>query len=200
MLFMTLANKVTSLRFLLCIVYYVLLSLIVREPNPATRRLFLNISFVLFLVIAFSDLLDGYLARKYKEVTHFGRIADPLVDKILVCGSFIFFLTIDPLPKIFTAWFAVVVLGREFLVSGIRGAAEAAGIPFGATFWGKQKTLVQNCAVGTGLGYAANFANPNTPWVEYLTIGLMWLTLVSTVVSGAAYVMDARRLLGSERV
>jgi CDP-diacylglycerol--glycerol-3-phosphate 3-phosphatidyltransferase len=198
MLFMTLANKVTSLRFLLCIVYYVLLSLVVRETNPDARRLLLNISFVLFLVIAISDVLDGYLARKYQEVTHFGRIADPLVDKILVCGSFIFFLTIEPLPKIFTAWFAVVVLGREFLVSGIRGAAEAAGIPFGATFWGKQKTLVQNCAVGTGLGYAANFAG--TAWVEHLTTGLMWLTLVSTVVSGAAYVMDARRLLGSERV
>ena len=198
MLFMTLANKVTSLRFLLCIVYYLLLSRVVREADPETRRLFLNISFVLFLVIAFSDLLDGYLARKYGEVTHFGRIADPLVDKILVCGSFIFFLTIDPLPKIFTAWFAVVVLGREFLVSGIRGAAEAAGIPFGATFWGKQKTLVQNCAVGAGLGYAANFVG--TAWVQNLTTGLMWLTLVSTVVSGGAYVMDARRLLGSERV
>ena len=198
MLFMTLANKVTSLRFLLCIVYYVLLSLIVRETVPATRTLYLNISFVLFLVIAWSDLLDGYLARKYQQVTHFGRIADPVVDKILVCGSFIFFLKIDPLPKIFTAWFAVVVLGREFLVSGIRGAAEAAGIPFGATFWGKQKTAVQNVAVGTGLCYAANFLG--VAWVEALTTGLMWLTLASTVVSGAAYVVDATRLLGSERV
>jgi CDP-diacylglycerol--glycerol-3-phosphate 3-phosphatidyltransferase len=199
MLFMTLANKVTSLRFLLCIVYYFLLSLLVRETvTPEARRLYLNLSFVLFLVIAFGDLLDGYLARKYQQVTHFGRIADPLVDKILVCGSFIFFLKIDPLPKIFTAWFAVVVLGREFLVSGIRGAAEAAGIPFGATFWGKQKTLVQNAAVGTGLGYAAYFAS--TAWAETLATGLMWLTLVSTLVSGAAYVMDARRLLGSERI
>lgn len=198
MLFMTLANKITSLRFLLCIVYYALLSFAVRGAATAPPRLLLNVSFVLFLVIAWSDLLDGYFARKYQQVTHFGRIADPLVDKILVCGSFIFFLSIDPLPKIFTAWFTVVVLGREFLVSGIRGAAEAAGIPFGATFWGKQKTLVQNCAVGTGLCYAANFAG--TAWVEILTTGLMWLTLVSTVVSGAAYVMDARRLLGSERV
>jgi CDP-diacylglycerol---glycerol-3-phosphate 3-phosphatidyltransferase len=198
MLFMTLANKITSVRFLLCIAYYLLLSLVVREADAGTRRLLLNVSFVLFLVIAWSDLLDGYFARKYHEVTHFGRIADPLVDKILVCGSFIFFLAIDPLPKIFTAWFGVVVLGREFLVSGIRGAAEAAGIPFGATFWGKQKTLVQNVTVGTGLGYAANFVG--TTWVEYLTTGLMWLTLVSTVVSGGAYVMDARRLLGSERV
>ena len=195
---MTLANKVTSIRFLLSIVYYVLLSLIVHRPDGKTAQVLLSASFALFLVIAIGDLLDGYLARKYKQVTHFGRIADPLVDKILVCGSFIFFLSIEPLPKIFTAWFAVVVLGREFLVSGIRGAAEAAGIPFGATFWGKQKTLIQNITVGTGLGYAAYF--PHQAWTQVLTAGLMWLTLVSTVVSGAAYIMDARRLLGSERI
>ena len=181
MVFMTLANKVTSLRFLLSIVYYVLLSLVV-HGNSAERRLFLSLSFALFLVIAFGDLLDGYLARKYKQVTHFGRIADPLVDKILVVGSFIFFLVLDPLPKIFTAWFAVVVLGREFLVSGIRGAMEAAGIPFPASVWGKIKTAIQNVTVGTGLGYATWF--PSTHWTEVLTIALMWATLVATVMSG----------------
>ena len=206
MLAMTLANKVTSLRFLLCIVYYVLLTL---APSQVfeERRLLLNISFVLFLVIAFSDLLDGYLARKYKEVTVFGRIADPLVDKILVCGSFIFFLVLEPLGEIFTAWFVVVVLGREFLVSGIRGAAEAAGIPFGATFWGKQKTLIQNVTAGTALCYAANFVRldaegglVSVAWTRLLTVSLMWLTLVATVVSGGAYILDARKLLSSKRV
>lgn len=203
---MTLANKVTSLRFLLCIVYYVLLTLApVRDFEE--RRLMLNVSFVLFLVIAFSDLLDGYLARKYKQVTAFGRIADPLVDKILVCGSFIFFLILEPLGEIFTPWFVVVVLGREFLVSGIRGAAEAAGISFGASFWGKQKTLVQNCTAGTALCYAANFVVPGADgalvgvaWTHYLTVALMWLTLIATVVSGGAYILDARKLLTSKRV
>jgi CDP-diacylglycerol--glycerol-3-phosphate 3-phosphatidyltransferase len=194
MLLMTAANKVTSIRFLLCIVYYVLLSLCVKERDPGL----LAVSFILNQIIAWTDLLDGYLARKYKEVTHFGRIADPLVDKILVCGSFIFFLAIDPLPKIFTAWFAVVVLGREFLVSGIRGAMEAAGIPFPATFWGKAKTLIQNVTVGTGLGYAAWF--PAAHWTELLTIGLMWATLVATVMSGVTYVVSARKFLGSERI
>lgn len=195
---MTLANKVTSLRFVLSVAYFILLEIAVRDGEPERKRLLLNVAFVLFLVAAFSDLLDGYLARKYGEVTHFGRIADPLVDKILVCGSFIYFLTIDPLPKIFTAWFAAVVLGREFLVSGIRGAAEAAGIPFGATIWGKLKTMVQNIAVGTGLCYAANFAGRD--WTRLLTIALMWATVGATVISGATYVVDARRLLGSKRV
>jgi CDP-diacylglycerol--glycerol-3-phosphate 3-phosphatidyltransferase len=155
-------------------------------------------AFILNQIIAWSDLLDGYLARKYKEVTHFGRIADPLVDKILVCGSFIFFLALDPLTRIFTPWFATVVLGREFLVSGIRGAMEAAGIPFPATFWGKAKTAIQNVACGTALGYAAWF--PNARWTELLTISLMWATLVATVMSGVTYVLSARKFLGSERV
>src|ERR1043165_5422453 len=139
MLLMTAANKVTSIRFLLCIVYYVLLTFCARRRDVDL----MTAAFVLNQIIAWSDLLDGYLARKYKEVTHFGRIADPLVDKILVVGSFIFFLVLDPLPKIFTAWFAVVVLGREFLVSGIRGAMEAAGIPFPASVWGKVKPAIQ---------------------------------------------------------
>jgi len=194
---MTLANKVTTLRFVLTVGYLVLLEVTIRQSGD-TRRLLLNISFVVFLVAAFSDLLDGYLARKYKEVTHFGRIADPLVDKILVCGSLVYFLMIEPLRAIFAAWFAAIVLGREFLVSGIRGAAEAAGIPFGATGWGKAKTLLQNVAVGTGLCYAANFVGRT--WTEYLTIALMWAALVATVVSGATYLADARRLLGSKRV
>ena len=198
MLFMTLANKVTSVRFLLCILYYVLLTMAAGKPSANRDVQLLTVIFILNQVIAWSDILDGYLARKYKEVTHFGRIADPLVDKILVVGSFIFFLVIDPLPKIFTAWFAVVVLGREFLVSGIRGAMEAAGIPFPASVWGKIKTAIQNVTVGTGLGYAAWL--PTTRWTELLTITLMWATLVATVMSGVTYVLSARKFLGSERI
>lgn len=194
MLLMTAANKVTSIRFLLCIVYYVLLSLCTKQRDPGM----LTVSFILFQIIAWSDLLDGYLARKYHEVTHFGRIADPLVDKILVCGSFIFFLTLDPLHEIFTAWFAVVVLGREFLVSGIRGAMEAAGIPFGATFWGKAKTFVQNAAVGTALGFAAWL--PENGVVRGVTVALMWAALGATVISGLTYVVAARKFLGSGQV
>jgi CDP-diacylglycerol--glycerol-3-phosphate 3-phosphatidyltransferase len=194
MLLMTAANKVTSIRFLLCIVYYVLLSLCTHQRDVGM----LTVCFILNQIIAWSDILDGYLARKYKEVTHFGRIADPLVDKILVCGSFIFFLKIKPLDGIFTAWFVTVVLGREFLVSGIRGAMEAEGIPFPATFWGKAKTAIQNTAVGSALGYATWF--PEARWTELLTIGLMWATLVATVMSGVTYVLSARKFLGSERI
>lgn len=191
---MTLANKVTSGRFVGTLVFLVLLGWGGRRWDVEL----LTAAFVVFQITAWTDLLDGYLARKYGQVTHFGRIADPLVDKILVCGAFIFFLTIPPLNAIFTAWFAVVVLGREFLVSGVRGASEAAGIPFPASVWGKIKTAIQNVTVGTGLGYAAWF--PDTRWTELLTITLMWATLVATVMSGVTYVLSARKFLGSERI
>ena len=199
MLSMTLANKVTSGRFFLCIAYYLLLSLCTGNNDPAQRDVgMMTLIFVIFQIIAWSDLLDGYLARKYKEVTTFGRIADPLVDKILVCGSFIFFLTIRPLDGVFPAWFVVVVLGREFLVSGIRGAAEAAGIAFPASFWGKAKTLVQNVTVGTAIGYAAWL--PNSARTRTVTLAFMWASLIATVLSGLTYVLAARRLLGSGKV
>ena len=198
MLFMTLANKVTSGRFLLTIVYFAVLAGVPERLELRENAILLDVAFGLFLVIALTDVLDGYLARKYGEVTHFGRIADPLVDKILVCGSFLFFLRIEPLPELFAAWFVVVILAREFLVSGIRAAAEATGIPFGATFWGKQKTLVQNVTVGTGLYYAAHLVD--TRWAEILTTSLMWLALVSTVVSGGTYAMDARKVFRSKQV
>lgn len=191
---MTLANKITSGRFVLAVIFLALLGWGGRGHDPVL----LTWAFVLFQLAAWSDLLDGYLARKYKQVTHFGRIADPLVDKILVCGAFIFFLTIEPLNGIFSAWFAVVVLGREFLVSGIRGAAEAAGIPFPASAWGKIKTFIQNVAVGWGVGHAAWL--PDAAWSVAALKALMWGTLAATVISGATYAMNARRLLGSERV
>jgi CDP-diacylglycerol---glycerol-3-phosphate 3-phosphatidyltransferase len=191
---MTLANKITSGRFLGTIVFLALLGWGGRDRDVKI----LTASFVLFQVVAWTDLLDGYLARKYKQVTHFGRIADPLVDKIVVCGAFIFFLTLVPLNRVFSPWFVVVVLAREFLVSGVRGAAEAAGIPFPASVWGKIKTFVQNLAVGWGVGHAAWL--PEAGWSSTILTVLMWGALVATVVSGATYALEARRLLGSGQV
>ena len=191
---MTLANKITSGRFVGTLVFLVLLG----WAGPRRDVAGLTTAFVLFQIVAWTDLLDGYLARKYKQVTHFGRIADPLVDKIVVCGAFIFFMTLEPLNRIFAAWFSVVVLGREFLVSGIRGAAEAAGIPFPANAWGKIKTFVQNLTVGWGVGHVAWF--PESEGSTTMLRVLMWASLAATVISGATYFVGARRLLDSERI
>jgi CDP-diacylglycerol--glycerol-3-phosphate 3-phosphatidyltransferase len=199
MLLMTLANKITSGRFLLTIAYFVLVDLMARKLRAGERDVpLMSAAFVLNQIVAWSDMLDGYVARRMKQVTHFGRIADPLVDKVLVCGSFIYFLTIPGLDDIFKAWFVVVILGREFLVSGIRSAAEAAGIPFPASFWGKAKTFIQCVAVGWGVGHMA--WTHQVVWTRVALEILMWGALVSTVLSGLTYVLEARRLFRSERV
>ena len=195
---MTLANKVTTGRFFLSLFYFLLLSFVAYGVFVHHRSLLLDFAFTLYVIISLGDILDGYLARKYKQVTLFGRIADPFVDKIAVCGSFVFFVTIAPLSGIFRAWFVVVVLAREFLVQGIRSAAEASGIPFPATFWGKLKAFIQNVTVGTSLVYASHFVG--VLWAEWLTIGLMWLTLAITVVSGAVYVAHARKLFQGKTI
>ena len=195
---MTLANKVTTGRFFLSLFYFLLLSFVAYGAFVSHRSLLLDLAFTLYVIISLGDILDGYLARKYKQVTLFGRIADPFVDKIAVCGSFVFFITIAPLSGIFRAWFVVVVLAREFLVQGIRSAAEASGIPFPATFWGKLKAFIQNVTVGTSLVYASHFVG--VTWAEWLTIGLMWLTLAITVVSGAVYVAHARKLFHGKTI
>lgn len=201
MVLMTLANRITTARFFVTLVYFGVLTYIVAEfKNLSTdrRNLLLDVSFGLFLLAAGSDWLDGYFARKYGEVTHFGRIADPFVDKIIVCGSFTYFLSLPPLPEIFRAWFVMAILAREFLVHGIRSVAEAQGIEFGANFLGKTKLVVQACTVGTGLWVASHLRG--VPWTVFLAHLSMWVTLLVTVVSGAVYVIQARRVFASSKV
>lgn len=198
---MTLANKITSARFFVTLVYLGALTVVVAEqgriPTDRLNGIYL-VSFVLFLLAAGSDWIDGYFARKYGQVTHFGRIADPFVDKIIVCGSLTFFLSIEPLRDYFPAWLVVIVLGREFLVHGIRSVAEAQGIAFGANFLGKVKLVVQAFTVGTAL-WAASYLH-GVRWTQWLLIASVGATLVVTVASGAVYVVAARKLFTGPRI
>ncbi len=189
---MTLANKITAGRFGLSLVFFVDLALAGRRP--AWDPLLIDSAVVLFLVTVITDVVDGYYARKYGEVTNIGRIADPLVDKIAVCGALILFQGYRPLALLCPAWMVLVVVLREFIVHGLRSVAEAQGIPFGATFWGKQKMFVQCVAVVSSM--IAVVHTDLIPWAPTFAIAAMWVMLVSTVVSGLTYVLDARRALG----
>lgn len=187
---MTLANKITLGRFAVTIVYFVLLGLCGREENPTL----LYIAFFLFLAAVVGDGLDGYYARKYKQETNFGRIADPFADKILICGSFVFFLAIPHLKEIVPAWMVVVILAREFLVTAIRSAAEAQGIPFHASAWGKIKMIVQSFVAATAVFYGAHMWH--LEWATLVMRIMIWITLGVTAVSGVLYLSEARRLFG----
>src|SRR5687767_1421112 len=111
---MTLPNKITIGRLLVAVVIFVFLTISVNENEH--RILFLDITFGLFLIAAFSDYLDGYIARKYNLMTTFGRIADPFVDKIFICGMFICLIPYN--TTLVQPWMVVIIIGREFLVSG----------------------------------------------------------------------------------
>lgn len=192
---MNLANKITVSRFALTIIYFAILSMAKTYNTSA----FIVTAFALFFIAILTDILDGYVARKYKIETAFGRIADPFVDKVLLCGSFIIFLTFDKLTDIYYAWMVILILAREFLIHAIRVAAEAKGIAFGATFWGKQKTVLQSITVLATLFYMAYLTQfPN--WGKITLRVLVWLTVISTIFSGITYIFSVKIVFKSQEV
>ena len=156
----------------------------------------IQISFWLFLLIAATDFLDGYLARRGNVVTAFGRIADPFVDKVLVIGAMVFLAVMDWSRPWFPAWIVVVIVAREFLVTGIRGYIESLGMQFPADWFGKIKMVVQCIAISIVLGL---FAFPWPGWAREALAVLghvfVWGTLLTTLGSGTSYVLKTRRML-----
>lgn len=183
---MTLANKITLARFLLSLVSFASLWYW-NEPGMLT------VTYVLFLTVAISDMLDGWAARRYGEITELGRIADPMVDKISVCGILILSQRIDGIPALVPAWVIVVMVVREFAVSGIRAAAEARGIPFPANAWGKLKAFLQNVLAASSVMQPALV--PGQAWSEWFVKISAWTAAAATIVSGAIYAREAARVL-----
>ncbi len=150
-----------------------------------------------FGVACVTDWLDGWWARRYGPLTLVGRNLDPLTDKILVCGTFIYLI---PVPNAhIDPWMVVVVVGRELAVTGIRGMVEATGQKFGADWFGKLKMVLQ-CAVLIGvlliLWLKTQDARDLLRLLEPLQLFLLALMLLATIGSGVQYVVKAARLLG----
>ena len=197
-------NRITAIRFVGALVLFVVLALI--EPRdrahaaggePVAAWMW-NAALWLFVAVAATDWLDGWLARRTGHVTAFGRIADPFVDKILVLGCFVFLAVLPHGARFVPAWVVVAILARELLVTGIRGYVESLGMSFGADRWGKLKLVVQCIAIGVVLGL------PALPWPGGLETVMVWVahvavwfTLVSTVGSGASYADKCRRMLAA---
>jgi len=188
-------NQITIGRLLLSVVIFVILVIDNYKLLDANRNLWLNISLVLFVLAAATDFLDGYLARKWNMLSSFGRIADPIVDKVFICGSFVLLVKTCTL---IAPWIPVVIITREFLVSGLRGFLEGRGLPFGAGSMGKLKMLSQSITIPLVLFYEANL--PESVSMKNLIIVLLALTILLTVGSCAQYIVRARRLLREERI
>ena len=178
-------NQLTALRLLLSIAVFALIPL--EQYTLAT---------VLFLVAAATDWVDGYWARRYDQVTQLGRIFDPFVDKVLICGTFIMLAEAMVNYSIaITGWLAVLVMAREMLVTVLRSYIEQQGIDFSAKMPGKLKMVFQ-CGAAVAALVALQYEPADVPsWVNATLIGFLVLTVVFTVYSGAGYVRSAARIL-----
>jgi len=195
-------NQLTLARLVLAIVFVVVLSMFSAEAWPANRGL-LQAGFWIFLTAAITDILDGKLARLWGQVTSFGRIVDPFVDKVIVCGAFLLFASqqfYDPatgrnLTGV-TPWMAIIILSRELLVSALRAHSEASGQDFAAMWLGKLKMFIQSftaCAVLGTLGFA--FLEP----LRIVATISVWVTVIVTTLSMITYLQRARDFLFSAR-
>ena len=151
----------------------------------------------IFAFAAVSDIVDGHLARRWGVVSAFGRIMDPLVDKILVLGGFIYLASplFEPLPTNsmigsgILPWMVVVMLLRELLVTGIRSYAESRGIPFPADWSGKIKMFAQSFCVGCCV-YVGTRVEPFA-WQVILRDTFIWSTVILTILSSITYIRRA---------
>lgn len=190
-------NRITGIRFVGAMVLFALFATWGEGAGPLEvgPGVMTKVCFWLFLTIALSDYLDGYLARRHNLVSAFGRIADPFVDKVMVLGSMIFLAVMPWSQEWFPAWIVVVVLAREFLVTGIRSYVESQGGSFAADMFGKVKLVVQCLAIGFALGRVSfnwEAIGIDLLWLSWCTHALVWATLVTSIGSGMSYVIKAK--------
>lgn len=165
-------------------------------------------AFILFVVAAITDLVDGAVARR-TGMSDFGRVADPFVDKVLITGTLIFVVAIIPTRELVPTWSVVVVVAREFLITGIRGFVESRGVRLPADVFGKSKMVLQCMAIGGAILYLTQTGSPPAgegvvhtffEWVPMLTRIVWWVAFAVTVFSGASYVIRSLRMLAARSV
>lgn len=190
-------NQITLTRLVLAIVFFALLSFY--SPDAESRQWILPLSFWIILVAVLTDFVDGWLARAWRQVTSFGRIVDPVVDKVVICGAFVFFASdifYDPtleIPKNISGvqpWMAIVILVRELLVSALRSFSESEGVSFAANWVGKIKMVVQSTTVCAVLGALAWY--PDSEACDVIRVLCIWITVIVTGLSIITYINRAK--------
>ena len=175
---MNLPNKLTVLRVIL-IPFFVAAVLF----DEGDSKMFRYLAASIFIVASLTDLLDGKIARKYNLVTNFGKFMDPLADKLLVCAALVCLVELEQLP----AWMVIVIVSREFIISGFRLVAAEQGIVIAASYWGKFKTTFQMIAIILMI-VDLKVLNPVT-WL------CTWIALILTVISLVDYIQKNHKVL-----
>ena len=169
---MNLPNKLTVLRVIM-IPFFVAALLYDGGANQNMRY----VAAALFIIASLTDMLDGKIARKYNLVTNFGKFMDPLADKLLVCSALICMIELRELP----AWMVIIIISREFIISGFRLVASDNGVVIAASYWGKFKTTFQMIGVVLLIF--------NIPALSMVTTIAIWIALALTVISLVDYVV-----------
>ena len=175
---MNLPNKLTILRVIM-IPFFVVCLLWDHGETQMLRYA----ADVIFIAASFTDMLDGKIARKYNLVTNFGKFMDPLADKLLVCSALICLIELGNLP----AWMVIVIISREFIISGFRLVASDNGVVIAASYWGKFKTVFQMVSVVLLIA--------DIPALSIVTTVCVWTALILTVVSLADYIVKNHKVL-----
>ena len=180
---MNLPNKLTMFRVIL-IPFFVFFLL-----APYFEGYGNYIAVAIFIVASLTDLLDGKIARKYNLVTNFGKFMDPLADKLLVCSAMICLIELGLLP----AWIVIIIIAREFIISGFRLIASDNGVVIAASYWGKFKTTFQMLMI------IVLILNLPGRFFEILGLILTWVALILTVVSLCDYLIKNKDVLKEQK-
>ena len=174
---MNLPNKLTILRMIMIPVFLVVLYI------PGLGMAGNIAAAAIFILASITDFLDGKIARKYNLVTNFGKFMDPLADKLLVCSALICLIELGQLP----AWMVIIIISREFIISGFRLVASDNGVVIAASYWGKFKTTFQMVAVVLLI--------LNMPALALITSFCVWVALALTIISLVDYIAKNYKIL-----
>ena len=192
---MNLANKLTMIRIFLVPVFLVFITV---KDIPYGSI----IATVIFIIASLTDQLDGYIARSRNQITNFGKFMDPLADKLLVTAALVSLVEL----KLVAGWAVVIILAREFAVSGLRTLAASDGIVIAASWWGKIKTVTQMIAIlllllKVNINSSANaisFVNNNSflsGFFTYVPETIMFIAVLITIISGIDYFVKNRHVI-----
>ena len=198
---MNLPNKLTVFRVILILPFVVLLLGGYHEWSWFTAIFGGIMEYVdymalaIFIIASLTDLADGKIARKYNLVTNFGKFMDPLADKLLVCAALIALTEMGRIPS----WIVIVIISREFIISGFRLIASDNNVVIAASYWGKFKTtfqMVMICLMIVNNGY---FLHHNQGELDLVTNIVMWIALTLTVISLIDYLAKNKNVMKEQR-
>jgi CDP-diacylglycerol---glycerol-3-phosphate 3-phosphatidyltransferase len=194
---MNLANKLTMMRIFLVPVFLIFIAV---KDIPYG----VIIATLVFAIAALTDRLDGYIARSRNQVTRFGKLMDPLADKLLISAALISLVEFHIVP----AWGATIIIAREFAVTGLRSLAASEGIVIAASVWGKAKTVTQIIAIifallnlTYGQGRFGTFSSIyiSQQSLNFITNIVMYLAIIITILSGVDYFAKNKDLIKTDR-